>query len=516
MSARVLAIGLDAASATLVGRWTDRGYLPNIAALRKRAAVFRLDAECMETLPGAIWSDISYGEPAQKHGHFYHPTQFSPRSGMPSPLRDEEIVSEHLFWQAASDQGLRCAVVDVPFMPLLSGFNGVQIRELAIHDHAFGFKSSPPEVMEDFVARYGEPPMHGRTCDIAAEVEGRTVVSQMLRRRARYKTSVLMELMQREPWDLFFAVMGDCHCGTHYLWPLRDSEGKWVSPVEGTSDIWEPLREIYRLMDEGVGQLIDAAGPDAKIILFSSHGVGTYLGGPQLIGEVLRRTHLSDGWDWPGRRQLRASALRLRNRTGARLAEEMPLAKTSVLVGLRAFLGATRLPQAYGRCKAYSVSNNRIGAVSVNLAGRERHGTVTASEAPAVLDEVTRLLERLEDPVTGQRLVKYIERTEDLYGSSRAATLPDLIVKFHANLGPLDRAWSPATGHFHVPNEKPYYRRSGDHVPQARAWVCAGDYPVGASGRGNVLDLGPTILELAGVERPPHMTGTPLNSHLTT
>lgn len=133
MPARVLVIGLDSVSATFLDRWGEAGHLPHLAALRRRASQFQLDAECMETLPGAIWSDIAFGEPCERHGLFYLPEQFRPEDGRFRPIRESEVDITRTFWGAASAAGRRCAVIDVPFMPLLPGFNGAQLREFAVH-----------------------------------------------------------------------------------------------------------------------------------------------------------------------------------------------------------------------------------------------------------------------------------------------------------------------------------------------------------------------------------------------
>ncbi len=60
MSTRVLVIGLDAAEATLIERWASEGHLPTFARLTKEGTVYRLK-NSMETLPGAIWPELTTG-----------------------------------------------------------------------------------------------------------------------------------------------------------------------------------------------------------------------------------------------------------------------------------------------------------------------------------------------------------------------------------------------------------------------------------------------------------------------
>lgn len=510
MSAKVLAIGLDAANATLIERWADRGLLPNIARLRAAGTSFRLNADCMETLPGAIWSDISYSMPAHRHGLYYHPEQFFPAEGVLRRVREDELVGERMFWHAAARQGLRCVVVDVPFMPLIPDFNGVQLRELAIHDLHFGVSGSPAGIVDELRSRHGPIPMQGEYCDIKAESEGRESVYRALLARADYKTAVLGDIMEREDWDLFFAVLGETHCGAHYVWPRRDRQGRLHSPDPASADPWRPLRAIYERMDAGIGELIRGAGPDAKVVLFTSHSVGTYLGGPQLLPEVLRRLHLSHGWDWPGRATLRKLAYRVRSHVLVRTMQS-PSARTPALI--RA-LGISRFPDASPGWHALAVPNNRIGGIRLNLAGREANGSVAAHEAPELIGVICHELEQLRDPRTGERVVKSAQASDTLFGPGHAPGLPDIIVKFRTDLGPLDSVRSPSVGRIFTANEKPFYRRSGDHTPQSRAWIAAEGYGAGVTSRGDILDIGPTILSLLGVAPPSHAEGVPLIERL--
>ena len=517
MPARVLAIGLDSTSATFIDRWAEAGHLPHIAALRRRASEFRLDAECMETLPGAIWTDIAFGEPGWSHGLFYFPEQFQPEEGVCRKLAESEADMRKSFWGVASAAGRRCAVIDVPFMPLLADFNGVQLREFAVHDAWAGPASQPPTLIDELYASCGEPPIHRYMCDHRVATVGRKTLFEELLVRTDIKTNALRNLMAREKWDLFFAVYGDGHCAAHQLWPAREN-GKLVSSVDGLADPWEPLRSLYARIDEGIGALVADAGRDAQVILFTSHGMGFYLGGPQLLPEILRRLCLSSGWDWPGRRALRRLALMTRRRIPVPLIEDVAVLHTPRAQRLRAWLGAERYPAQLSRCRAFAMPNNRIGAIRLKVAGRDRDGAVAPAEADRLLDAITEELDRLVDPRTGLKLVRRIDRTDTRLGTGRSRLTPDLLVKFRTDIGPVERAYSPRLGNIHVPNTRPQYVRTGDHVPQSRAWIATPSHRGGAKfAHRNILDLAPTILSLLDVTPPPpHMTGRILHSDAAT
>lgn len=74
MPARVLLIGLDAAEATLLERWSAAGLLPAVAGLIRAGATCRL-GNSLETLPGAIWPELSSGRSCGRLPLYYHPAQ---------------------------------------------------------------------------------------------------------------------------------------------------------------------------------------------------------------------------------------------------------------------------------------------------------------------------------------------------------------------------------------------------------------------------------------------------------
>ena len=511
MPARVLVIGLDSISATFLDRWGDAGHLPHLAALRKRASQFQLDAECMETLPGAIWSDIVFGEPCERHGLFYFPEQFRPENGRVSPIGESDVDIGRTFWGVASAAGRRCAVVDVPFMPLLTDFNGVQLREFAVHDAWEGPASHPPALLNELYASCGYPPLHDHTCDPRVVAVGRNALFAELLTRTDTKTNVLRNLMAREPWDLFHAVYGDAHCAAHQLWPAREN-GKLVSSVDGFTDPWEPLRQVYARIDDGIGALVADAGPDARVIVFTSHGVGFYLGGPQLLPEFLCRLGLSCGTEWPGRRFLRRLAQQARRNIPVPIIEDVAALRTPRAQHLRVWLGAERYPAHLARCRAFALPNNRIGAIRLKIAGRDKGGAVAPEDADSLLDVITSELNHLVEPHSGLKLVRRVDRSDARLGADRSPLTPDLLVKFRTDIGPVERAYSPRLGAIHVPNARPHYVRTGDHVPQSRAWIATPSHRAGAKfAHWNVLDLAPTILSLLDVTPPAHMAGRVLS-----
>ena len=59
----------------------------------------------------------------------------------------------------------------------------------------------------------------------------------------------------------------------HYFWEYVDPE----HPAPGglDDDVRAALLAVYDELDQAIGRLVDAAGPDANVVLLSDHGFGT-------------------------------------------------------------------------------------------------------------------------------------------------------------------------------------------------------------------------------------------------
>ncbi len=65
--ARVVLLGIDAATPEVVERLADRGVLPNLSALMKRGAWGTLESLVPMRSP-ALWTSIATGQPPEVHG----------------------------------------------------------------------------------------------------------------------------------------------------------------------------------------------------------------------------------------------------------------------------------------------------------------------------------------------------------------------------------------------------------------------------------------------------------------
>jgi predicted AlkP superfamily phosphohydrolase/phosphomutase len=137
--------------------------------------------------------------------------------------------------------------------------------------------------------------------------------------------------------------------------------------------------------------------------------------------------------------------------------------------------------------------------IRINLAGRESRGNVPLSEYVRTLDETEALIRECTDARTGEPIVAHVARPRECDPFDPDGPTSDLVVAFTRE--------SDAIRHpkFGVIGPAPLMR-SGEH--SADGWVArAGTRRVEIDRTFAPRDLGPTMLDLAGLPPSPIHTG---------
>lgn len=502
MPARIIVIGLDAAEATLIERWASEGTLPTFARLASEGATVRLE-NSLETLPGAIWPELTTGRSGGKLGRFFHAAKLHTGEVDLRRIEPEEADPADFYWNVASEAGRRVAIIDQPQTVLSPRLNGVQLLEWGLHDRSFQIDSHPPELLAELRARHGDHPV--QSCDAAhgGTYEGYERLLEDLRSGAERKTALLLDVLGQERWDLFACGFGETHCAGHQFWHFLDPRQPGHDPAAPPA-LRGAVESVYRAVDRGVGAVIEAAGPDAVVLVVASHGMGPYIGGYQLLPELLVRLGLGSG---------RGAAAQVRSHLPAWVRAILRrVVPASVRRPLQAAAGSLPKPLESPLTRAVTLPNNRCGAIRLNLRGREPFGCVEpGEEAATLIEELRRELLALEDPASGKQIVKHVVTAAEAFGPDHHPDTPDVMVAFRTDLGPIEACRSERVGYLRVAVANPKLPRTGDHTVESRLWALGPGIPSGRRPDGNALDLAPTVLRLLGVPLPDRLDGRPLS-----
>jgi predicted AlkP superfamily phosphohydrolase/phosphomutase len=158
--------------------------------------------------------------------------------------------------------------------------------------------------------------------------------------------------------------------------------------------------------------------------------------------------------------------------------------------------------------QAFAVPNNdSVGAIRINVIGRDRFGVVRPEEYPQVCRELADALSELVDPDSGRSIVRRVTLTHEEFHGPFLDQLPDITVLWEQSF-----AWhavhSPRFGTLRTRRQD---GRTGSHTP--RGFLLAsgpGIEACQADHAASLYDIAPTVLASAGVAIPDSMDGTPL------
>lgn len=226
------------------------------------------------------------------------------------------------------------------------------------------------------------------------------------------------------------------------------------------------IRDLYVRMDDLVGRTMEHVDDETVLMIMSDHGFKPFKRGVNL-----------NTWLWKnGYMTLKG------DRTGADMFQDVDWSKT----------------------RAYAVG---FGGIYLNIKGREAQGTVHAGEeAEALKAEIIGKLTALRDEPHDTGAVRKVYNAHEAYSGPYVGDAPDLIVGF--KLG-YRVSWSSVTGGLTdeviEDNTRPW---SGDHNfnPPDVPGMLFCNRPI-AEENPRIIDIGPTVLDLFGVDIPPYCDG---------
>lgn len=503
---RLLLIGLDAMEWNLVDRWADEGKMPVLGRLRQGYQA-KL-ASTAEQLPDTVWASLYTGtNPAKFRKYFY--VQYDPASGGLKYLKDEDFGGIP-FWDILSDHGKRVVVVDAPKYPASKRLNGLQVTNWGAHATNAERSAVPAALLNEIDQKFARHPVgHCDDVDSQKPESLRNLRDRVLTGVAEHGR-LFRWLMEKDDWDVFFANFSEPHCIGHHFWHLMD-EHHPQHPKSNSHGLSDTIERVYCALDQEIGKLIETAGEDTTILIFSGHGMGPIYHASWNLGEILdllgygrdlngvatnreaNRKAKTNFWRMlrimlPGKLQYA-----IKNSLPKRLQQELLF---RWYAGRRGWAGK----------RAFAIPNNdSVGAIRIAVRGRDKHGLVEPGEEyDRVCQEIKACLEELTDPVTGRNVVRKVTITKTLFHGPHLEQLPDITVLWEQEF-----AWraihSPRFGTLQIQEQD---GRTGSHTPYGFLLARGAGFVAGKDNRiRSLYDIAPTALALAQVPIPDHMDG---------
>jgi predicted AlkP superfamily phosphohydrolase/phosphomutase len=453
---RTLLIGLDCAAPELL---FGDSRLTNIRQLMSRGCYGRLES-VIPPITVPAWMCMSTSQDPGSLGvyGFRNRTNYS-YDGL--GVVNSQSITAPALWDLFGETG-QVAVVGVPPGYPPRNVNGVSIGCFLTPDTSrvdYTHPASLKQTIADLVGTYPVDVGGFRTDD-----KGwlRDQIYEMTRKHFQ----VIRHLMDTMDWQYFQFVEIGLDRIHHGFWKYHDPEHRQYVAGSGLEEV---VRDYYVYLDEEIGTLLERVNDDDTVLVASDHGAQRLDGG-FCVNEWLQREGL----------------LTLKERP------EKPGPLKPAMID-------------WSRTKVWS-EGGYYARVFFNVEGREPNGVIPQGEYGAMLDDVQRRLEGIVDD-RGEPMGTLVFRPREIYKQTSRIP-PDLIAHFGALY------WRSIGG----VGYDTLYVQENDTGPddcnhaQFGAFILTGP---ALTTRGEIdgmrlLDIAPTLLDMAGRDIPPAMQGQSL------
>jgi predicted AlkP superfamily phosphohydrolase/phosphomutase len=365
-------------------------------------------------------------------------------------------------WDHIAREGKKSIIVGVPPGYPPRRINGISVGCFLTPDTTTDVYTYPPEVGKEINALVGEYPV---------DVKGfRTDDKEWLKKEifemSEKQWKVVKWLLKEKEWDFFHYVDIGQDRVHHGFWDSFDKQHVFYKPGNPYENV---IPEYYQWVDRQIGEVLELLDSETVLLIVSDHGAQRLDGG-FVVNEWLVKEGLLVLDKYPK--------------------EVTPFGKLKV---------------NWAKTKVWS-EGGYYARVFFNVQGREPQGVIPQSEYENFQNEMKKKFEALTDD-KGKPLNSLVFKPKELYKSVKNVA-PDLIVHFGGlywrSIGGV------GYGRIHV-QENDTGPDACNHAQYGMFLLAAPNLPLRGEYQGaKLLDVAPTLLDLAGYDIPETMQGRSL------
>ena len=518
---KVVVIGLDAATWTVIRPWMAEGKMPNLAKLMKAGVSGTLESILPPITPPA-WTSFMTGKNPGKHGIFHFVE--TEHGGYAMNYANATSRRSPTVWKLLNNAGYSVGTMNIPFTYPPEPLNGFQISGMDTPSETSPF-IHPPELREELVKHLGGIQLDIRFLGAMSTDERRNKVLAEMEQMDNQWTKAALYLLENHPQDVMMFVFMSIDTVQHYFWQHMD-KGHFLHDLKLAPKFGDAVRKVYERLDAAAGQIIDRLPPETTLFVVSDHGGGPVVDRTIFLNRYLAQLGLlhydektTSGIRRLAKKLLRVSFSMLRSTLSSRqkswLARLFPKIRQKSEMAYSSFTSID-----WSRTKAYcSEVLASPPSIWINLKGVKPQGIVDPGDYDALVTFIIEKLAELKDPRTGKPVINRVYRRNEIFHGPFAHEGADLILDWWSedSLFSSQPSFPEDTGkpaliiREHRPSEKSEW--GGTHRLNGILIARGSGFRSGAEiANARLIDIAPTLLHLLGVPVPEDMDGKVLAS----
>jgi predicted AlkP superfamily phosphohydrolase/phosphomutase len=371
-------------------------------------------------------------------------------------------IKEMAIWDHIAREGKKSIIVGLPPGYPPRRINGISVSCFLTPDTTKDEFTHPASIKAQITELVGEYPVDVK----GFRTDNKEWLKQEIFEMSKKHWKVVRWLLSEQEWDYFHYVDIGLDRVHHGFWNCFDKQHVQYEPGNPFENT---IPDYYLWLDEQIGAVLELLDSETILMVVSDHGAQRLDGG-FVVNEWLIKE-------------------------GLLVVDEMPKTVTPF----------NKLKINWAKTKVWS-EGGYYARVFFNVQGREPQGVIPAQDYEAFRDEVKAQFEALTDD-KGKPLNSLVFKPQEIYKYVRNVA-PDLIVHFGGlywrSIG------SVGHGRLHV-QENDTGPDACNHAQFGMFLLAAPNCPLRGEYQGaRLLDVAPTLMDLAGYEIPGTMQGRSL------
>ncbi len=433
MKRKLVIIGIDGGTFSLIDPLVERGELPNLAKIIKSGARGILKST-YPPITAAAWVTFMTGKNPGKHSFYdfreYNLTDYTPAfvTTVKTSVNDDVSVLHssryqgETIWDFLGNAGYEMTVVAVPMTYPPWEVNGRMVSGYPCPDYTHP-RTYPP----DWGGEIGRL-FNMSAIDFSRKEGFVRECKELVRRKGR----IITGMMKEKKGEVFSVVFSSTDFAQHYFWRFMQQKDHPYSKV---------IEEIYREVDDVIGDILNLSDEDTSIFVMSDHGFMRHPGKHVNINAWL----LEEGYIYLDRKKssprvnfLSGAFDFLLNqikykRMGWKIAIKQKLSRMPLFLqrwASKHYFKSSMID--WGRTRAFRYRMyGCVDGLVINTRGRQKNGIVADGEEYENLrTEIIGKLLEIKDPDTGERVIAEAYPREELYHGDFLKNAPDIIYRF--------------------------------------------------------------------------------------
>jgi predicted AlkP superfamily phosphohydrolase/phosphomutase len=403
------------------------------------------------------------------------------------------------FWTILNDDGTSTGLFKVPFTYPPDEVNGFMITGFptpsTVDDFAYPKSisnriSSPKEIFEnrEYLNDGNYEAFKQDLIDVASK-----------------QTKLLLEMIEDRQTDFLMTVYDGADRIQHFFWKYFDTDHP---RYESDPKLSSAIRQYYQVVDDGIGELLEATSEETNVLILSDHGFGP-LSYDIYIDEWLENKNYLSRRSEHTPREFTVTMVGRLLKYGWEVVTRM---------GVDGFVESILPDQLFEHGHSMQKTNRRAiiwedtrafftslsgQAININSEERYSNGIVSEDEYEAVIEALSSELLDLNHPQTEEQLIKNVVRTDQEFNGWMVDQAPDLIVESASGYTLKDGRSNMLI----KPSKQAKNDRSGDHRTRGILIANGPAFDTGTIKKPSVLDIAPTLLYLHNSPIPEVMDG---------